>query len=56
MRKSLSELLQSNERSIKERIVERVCLMEMFRHKNAGAVSGDVSQKFCKTYQLRDIE
>lgn len=50
LRKSLHELIVSQEASIRQRIVERVAIMEMFRHK------GPDGQRFTKTYDVVEID
>ena len=49
LRKSLHQLIYSHENRIKHRVIERVALMEMFRHKNG-------EKKFTKTYSVDEIE
>lgn len=51
-RKSLAELIYSNEMAIRDRIAERVTLTEMFKHKSTKSTL----ETFTKTYDRRDIE
>lgn len=51
-RKSLAELINSNEMAIRERIVERVTLTEMFKHKT----SKPAQEAFTRSYDRRDID
>jgi hypothetical protein len=51
-RKSLAELIYSNEMAIRDRIAERVTLTEMFKHKT----SKPAQEAFTRTYDRRDID
>lgn len=55
-RKSLAELIYCNELAVRERIVERITLVEMFKHKAARGEGKSSQESFTRTYDRRDSD
>jgi len=54
-RKTLADLLYLNELAIKDKLVERLTLLKMFKFKNFKTENQSQYESFTKTYNLEDI-